>query len=293
MRDLELYEGCHVQLRNGETTGPLQREKNAHAKFPWSVGKHSWTPTGGYFLGEADPRDIVSVISTDPIVETSADQVTVGIREDVLAAAREAGLKARPAYDEFVAAIVEAAFAAQESSLPLMVLKNPEHTGKCMFTRIELQELLDPISTALTGGKQFDDHSPTAQEKIRNAATNVMRLIEGAQNESAPEIRPSEKTEGGQSDPLFRGLDKLHPATRAFLQAIYPDAPLRAVEAPSDFVLSANYGRPGKSAGQIRVTIEGNRLNDYPKIPLWIEEDGTYRPGSHPAAVEALIEGER
>ncbi|AEG53160.1 hypothetical protein Sinme_1413 [Sinorhizobium meliloti AK83] len=312
MSDLGLYEGCHVQLRNGETKGPLQREKNAHAKFPWSVGKHSWTPTGGYFLGEADPRDIVSVISTDSIVETPADQVTVAIREDVLAAAREAGLKARPAYDEFVSAIVESAFAAQSVTLAQPVVVDAT-TGQIGTLAPSLDEIVQTIAAAREEwlSDLCSDEDGLDRDFIGPA---ILRLIEGAQNESAPEIRPSEKTEGGQSDfcrfpecdcsmgtaercgkpkhdPLFRTLDKLHPAARAFLQAIYPDAPLRAVEAPTDRWWRVSFGRPAHMVAHfdLEITRRGTGFDTWPKFPLWIEEDGTYRPGSHPAAVEALV----
>lgn len=225
MSDLGLYEGCHVQLRNGETKGPLQREKNAHAKFPWSVGKHSWTPTGGYFLGEADPRDIVSVISTDSIVETPADQVTVAIREDVLAAAREAGLKARPAYDEFVSAIVESAFAAQSVTLAQPVVVDAT-TGQIGTLAPSLDEIVQTIAAAREEwlSDLCSDEDGLDRDFIGPA---ILRLIEGAQNESAPEIRPSEKLKGVRA------------TSAAFRNVIVAWAPQSAAASPNTIPSSA------------------------------------------------------
>ncbi|QXV73546.1 hypothetical protein [Rhizobium phage RHph_X2_30] len=284
MIDLGLYEGCFVQLRDGRVVGPIEK---AVSKWYLYAGERTliWSRSGKSTRDSS--YDIIHVTYNprlpqlgNPPTEPAKPET---VPEHVLAAAREAGLKARPAYDEFVAAIVDGALAAQANDWrPAMVLKDPERTGNCTFSE---GELLDAISEGFIGGKQFANHTDVAQGKIRNVAANVMRLIEGAQNESETEIRPLKESEGGQSDLLFRPIDKLHPATRQFLQAIYPTAPLRAVEFLDGGRLRADYGNPMRPMASILV-----QVGKHGAIPMWIEEDGTYTPGAHPAAVEALIE---
>lgn len=83
-----------------------------------------------------------------------------------------------------------------------------------------------------------------------------------------PKFRPNlvDPKQGGE--PIqFRGLEKLHPALRAFLEAIYPDAPLRAVEFVHDQFLRADYGRPMKPAASIMVTVA------HPgRLPMWVDD---------------------
>ena len=218
------------------------------------------------------------------------------IPEHVLQAAREAGMRSVPTYDLFVQAVVEAAFEAAGNTVGIAPLRMNLHDDIHKTISRRLPDLDEQIAVVV---------SKLASKVAVNALYGSK-----PKNESAPEKAPSEKTEGGQSgrpvceppregrdyfvehgiripmqpkvrpnlvDPKqggeptqFRGLDKLHPALRAFLEAIYPGAPLRAVEFVHDQFLRADYGRPMKPAASIMVTVA------HPgRLPMWVDDGST------------------
>lgn len=354
--ELGLYEGCYVELKNGEIHGPL--ENDGDRDYPWNpIGKTapSWTDSGKVWVnpGRKSPWDIVRVLppkgaTAEP--QTDPAPVKQGVSEAVLKAAMDAGIRAKPAYEDFVTAIVQAAFA--EAGKPVALVERRP---------VDRTKLLGILM------RQFYELSIASPKYERNWGRLIDELIEffsaapEAKNESAPGSNAVRKNEGGQSDledispseyhgitsaeqerlidkirlnaeypryapsrlhfydpkltdeitasaqgtlgapsmavmfidvpapdhdelPFIRSMDKLHPALRAFLDAINPtEAPLRAVEMIDSWTINAGYGRPMKPSHQVIVRVDGA------DIPMWTE-DGQPEALSEP--VVNLVEPE-
>lgn len=98
---------------------------------------------------------------------------------------------------------------------------------------------------------------------------DIIRVIDPTPaNESGPDVSAAQSDEGGQSATLLRTLDKIHPATRAFLDLLHSGAPLRAVEQVTAGTIVAEYGYPGNIVKRISVSIG---VEDF---PLWKESVG-------------------
>lgn len=302
MSDLKLHRGCYVQLRDGRIKGPLKYVE--HALYPWQVSdsKHddeSWTENGRTYDGGPSPchTDIARVLGDHEYIKADAGNrlfMVIKNREavapGVLKAAMDAGLKAPPTYELFVQAVVEAAFEAvgkRERPVPYQITRQALHAA------------------AMKGLEARRDMASPNDEVAEVIVDEMTRLINMAtsENESAPGSSAVPKTEGGQSGwrnvaaklnknraygqivansrmgdqwlkdiekdvaekALLRTLDRLHPATKAFLDAIYLDAPLRAVSFDDERTLIADYGRPRKTVASIVLVIDDGRL------PMWIE----------------------
>lgn len=88
----------------------------------------------------------------------------------VLAAAKEAGLKASPAYDEFVNAIVSAAFKSQYA----VEFKSPERLEWITFNWPDVQEVIAVIAPQIGSKHIYDKSHPVRQQHLRAAAQAVL-----------------------------------------------------------------------------------------------------------------------
>jgi hypothetical protein len=281
MSELGIHEGCYVQLGNGDVVGPVQmrpynRERAPSAFYDDRICE--WNPRGQWTDGDDNnPKNMIRVVSKEVLklaVSKEYGQLSglkATIPPHVLQAAMGAGIKAEPAYEQFVSAILEAGFKAQYGIEFVPVGEKP--------TVEVTDELLEQIASVF-GDKGFYEWSDVGQQKIRGAAECVISYIARStnlKNESEIRIQDSEKTKGGPSDPVdesgesagfttLRTTDKIHPITAAFLKFLYPDAPLRAVEF-CDTGLRASYGRPMSTVAEIEV-----KVSQPGKIPMWVED---------------------
>ncbi len=278
MGRLEVRQGCQVQLRDGQTVGPIT---STNRRFkPWQCDDLKWYHDGSFGLFPNHPFDIVRVvdriqIESDQLILVSppCEAFAKRLPPHVLKAAQEAGLKARPAYEEFVQAIVSAAFTAAEvQPIDISRVRPGSIDGLALQAAIE---------------KRMQDTTPFVKDICRTAARVgldvLMEALDSARtrsrNESETEIRPSENSKGGQSDQVqgadlspidesgfgsgfevappasFFSLETMDQPTRAFLQAIYPQAPLRAVEMFDERHIRADYGTPMNTVATITVKV--------------------------------------
>lgn len=204
MSHLGIYEGVYAELRDGRIS------KVTRANGGWKIDVGSDTPAGIthlYYSGKEypggdpeSPRDIIRVLTPAEVSKRTGkhpfakpEDVQATIPPHVLSAAMDAGIKADPAYEQFVNAILKAGIAAMGDRDVPMGEKDP----------IDMDALCEEISSGLNGNKGFLERPEAAQQHIRNAAERVVKHLSDKQipkNESENRIQDSEKARGGLSE---------------------------------------------------------------------------------------------
>jgi len=228
MSELGIYEGCYVELRNGDVVGPLNQDLPYFRRIWKLQGQKRWWNSDGTPHGTVDEGvNIIRVMQKDSIKltmsKTYGDFSKLGkaaIPPHVTKAAMVAGIKADPAYEEFVNAILTAAFKAQYEIEFVPVAEQ----APIAVT----DELLEQMASVF-GDKGFYEWSDTAQQKLRGAAECAVTFFGGKQvpkNESENRIPDSEKPKGGLSDftPFYEpGLaEKVTDTAREVLRSLLP-----------------------------------------------------------------------
>lgn len=196
--ELGIYEGCYVELRNGEVVGPVN-EHQKNGLYQWrvflpGVGWKTWT-NSGTGRDTSGNFDIIRVIDDESpagmsLLNSLPDATKATIPTHVLQAAMGAGIKADPAYEQFVSAILEAGIAAMGD---VQVVGQPE---------VDMDVLCEEISSGLPGEKGFLERPYGSQEHIRNIAGRMISFFGRSadpKNESENRIQDSEKPKGGLS----------------------------------------------------------------------------------------------
>ncbi len=203
MSELGIYEGCYVQLRNGDVVGPVRRSEE-DLGWPWYIneGAPCWSDEGYIMYAHSvEPQDIVRVMPKDAIKltmsKTYGDFSKLGqstIPPHVTQAAMDAGIKADPAYEQFVNAILTAGFKAQyEIEFAPTVEQAP----------IDMDALCEQLARALPSPKTLSECSDEMKEKLRKLADAAVSYLGDKafpENESENRIPDSEKPKGGLSD---------------------------------------------------------------------------------------------
>lgn len=193
---LGLYEGCYVELKNGEILGPLENDRDPD--YPWNPVNMilpAWTPNGAYWKsGVAHQFDIVRVLppkgaTSEP--QTEPAPVKQGMSEAVLKAAMDAGIRTKPAYEDFVTAIVQAAFA--EAGRPIAPTLDRREVFNAIREKLVVNHRLIPPATCT----ELARHAIHALEVI---SPMIFGHTAEPKNESAPGSDAVRKNEGGQSD---------------------------------------------------------------------------------------------
>lgn len=203
MSELGIYEGCYVELRNGDVVGPLSQDVPYFRKIWKLQGQKRWWNSDGSPHGTTEEGvNIIRVMPKDAIKltmsKTYGDFTKLGqatIPPHVTKAAMDAGIKADPAYEQFVNAILTAGFKAQYGIEFVPVTEQAPVSVT--------DELLEQMASVF-GDKGFYELGDTAQQKLRGAAECAVAFFGGNQvvpkNESENRIPNSEKTKGGLSD---------------------------------------------------------------------------------------------
>lgn len=198
MSELNIYEGCYVELKNGRIYGPLRM--TGGKQYCWSLGNksgHAWNLDGQSGLGGNPEFRIIRVLSTAEVnaikIAKNRKYGTIGnsdIPEHVLQAARDAGMRSVPTYDLFVHAVVEAAFEAAGNTVGIPPLRMKLHDEIHKTINRRLPDLDEQIAVVVV--------SKLASKVAMNALYGPLSRPE---NESAPEKAPPGKTEGGSKRP--------------------------------------------------------------------------------------------
>lgn len=207
-KDLGIYEGCYVELRNGDIEGPIGIKPEPNDDIVFSRRNEDlnwWRDCGRSNRNREHAYDIIRVLpKATTLHEKIADDFAAIERKatippHVTKAAMDAGIKAEPAYEQFVNAVLEAGLAAMGDRVVPVGLQD-----------VEMDALCEEISTGLYGNKGFLERPEAAQQHIRNVADRVISYMADKripQNESENRIRDSEKTKGGLSDPTSPPLE--------------------------------------------------------------------------------------
>ncbi|MGV1944857.1 MULTISPECIES: hypothetical protein [unclassified Agrobacterium] len=202
MSELGIYEGCYALLRNGEIVGPISKDHATSSDYIWDGPEGtSWTAAGTVWISSFCDRDIVRVGPREllKVTEMEASEqphwdMCATIPPHVTKAAMDAGIKADPAYEQFVNAILTAGFKAQYGIGFVPVTEQAPISVT--------DELLEQMASVF-GDKGFYELGDTAQQKLRGAAECAVAFFGGNQvvpkNESENRIPDSEKTKGGLS----------------------------------------------------------------------------------------------
>lgn len=232
MSELGIYEGCYALLRNGEIVGPLKKDDySGGTLYVWDgPNGMSWTTAGKIWASkEESERDIMRVGPRD-LLKVSAMEASenppwktcgkAAIPPHVTQAAMVAGIKADPAYEQFVNAILTAGFKAQyEIEFVPMVEQAP----------IDMDALCEQLARALPLPKPLNECSDEMKDKLRKLADAAVSYLDGKtfpKNESENRIPDSENPKGGLSDfmPFYEpGLaEKITDTGRKVLRSLLP-----------------------------------------------------------------------
>lgn len=229
MSELGIYEGCYVELRNGDVVGPVSKASWSK-NHPWRFAKMSvvecWNENGTHY--EHEHKDVVRVMPADAIKltmsKTYGDFSKLGqatIPPHVTKAAMDAGIKAEPAYEQFVNAILTAGFKAQYG-IGFVPVTQP--------APINMDELCERLASALPVPRPLSECSDEMKEKLRKIAEAAVSYLSEPtgypENESENRIPDSEKLKGGLSDflPFYEpGLaEKITDTGREVLKSLLP-----------------------------------------------------------------------
>lgn len=228
MSELGIYEGCYALLRNGDVVGSLSKASWSK-NYPWRFAKMSvvdcWNENGTHY--EHEHKDIIRVMPKDSVKlmmsKTYGDFSKFGkaaIPPHVTQAAMDAGIRANPAYEQFVNAILTAGFKAQyEIEFVPTVEQAP----------IDMDALCEQLARALPLPKPLNECSDEMKDKLRKLADAAVSYLDGKtfpKNESENRIPGSEKPQGGLSAliPFYEpGLaEKITDTGREVLRSLLP-----------------------------------------------------------------------
>lgn len=272
MADLNLKVGDFVRLRRGDVVGPLIQDGHLH--YPWSIADKPhlcWTSEGrweeGSFSSKLNPLDIVAV-----------HQTFAGGAEEP----KEADDPDKVHFDLYRGQTVEDGV--------IRLTKWPEgyvlwYHGQIVW---KSWKPIKPETQVMPGLRKVDIFEAVNRARNhadRNArwgsetvliADEIMKVLgeHGLSKAFDPKPDTAPKCEGGLSEAaaaepmrLF-ALDDIEPVTRAFLQSLYPSAPLRAIEVHyncSAFTtIEVSFGRPMN----VEKTIY---LNVTSSVPVWVK----------------------
>lgn len=200
--NLGIYEGCYVELRNGEVHGPVLSKMEPNDDILFSERNRDlnwWKDCGRSNRHREQESDIVRVLTdteTRNLWQSENGSLSINppkatIPPHVLQAAMGAGIKADPAYEQFVNAILKAGFQAQYG---IEFVGQPEPVSVT-------DELLEQVASVF-GDKGFYEWGEVPQNRMRAAAECVISFFgrsANPKNESENRIQDSEKPKGGLS----------------------------------------------------------------------------------------------
>lgn len=188
-----MREGAYIELETGEIVGPLKLAKFANS-FPWRVPTRGGPPrcwdNEGNAVAYGRESDIKRVLSKEEgFYVWQREDGTFFIKQPdpiipqaTIDAAMEAGLRAKPAYEEFVKAIVGAAFANTKEDKVAFPLRKDFYNA--------FNSEMNKAFPNMSNDKRF-----IIAEHMAGAALRTIHGKLDPENESAPEKVPSEKTE--------------------------------------------------------------------------------------------------
>lgn len=228
MSELGIYEGCYVELRNGDMVGPLNQDLPYFRRIWKLQGQKRWWNSDGTPHGTVDEDvNIIRVMQKDSIKltmsKTYGDFSKLGkaaIPPHVIKAAMVAGIKADPGYEQFVNAILTAGFKAQYEI---------EFVSVGEQAPIDMDALCDQLARTLPSPKPLSECSDEMKEKLRKLADAAVSYLADKtfpKNESENRIPDSEKPKGGLSDftPFYEpGLaENVTDTAREVLRSLLP-----------------------------------------------------------------------
>lgn len=207
MSELGIYEGCYVELRNGDVVGPVTKDHRTRSPYIWDGPKgRCWTAEGKVWnSNDGREFDIIRVMPKDAIKPMARSKephrsMCATIPPHVTKAAMDAGIKADPAYEQFVNAILTAGFKAQYGIGFVPVTEQAP---------IDMDELCERLASALPAPRPLRECSDEMKEKLRklgDAAVSYLGDKMFPKNESENRIPDSEKPKGGLSGLPFEGV---------------------------------------------------------------------------------------
>lgn len=229
MSELGIYEGCFVRLENGDVIGPMRKflppigPERTLWRCDGEPSKSWWEENGRHLKQNSTRFDIVELVQTVDGVPIETDRfghLHATIPPHVTKAAMVAGIKADPAYEQFVNAILTAGFKAQYEIGFVPVTEQAP---------IDMDELCERLASALPAPKPLSECSDEMKAKLRklgDAAVSYLGDKRFPKNESENRIPDSEKTKGGLSDflPFYEpGLaEKITDTGREVLKSMLP-----------------------------------------------------------------------
>lgn len=203
MSELGIYEGCYAVLADGSFTGRIEqdvpyfkkiwKEKDANRWWNADGSVYHQNQKGGAMMRVLTPAEALKPQITNDQIQIEP-KISATIPPHVLTAAMDAGIKAKPVYEQFVNAILEAGFQAQYGI---------EFVGRSEQPEVDINALCEEISASLPTPKGFLERPEASQQSIRNVAERVIAYMADKRipkNESENRIQDSEKPKGGPSD---------------------------------------------------------------------------------------------
>ncbi|WP_425962631.1 hypothetical protein [Rhizobium nepotum] len=177
---LGIYEGCHVELRNGSMVGPVTRDGFTPTPYIWDGPEGiSWTSAGKVWVSEDNDRDIIRVVPKEALKLTMSKTygqfskfAQATIPPHVLSAAMDAGIRANPAYSDFVNAVLTAGFKAQYEIEFVPVVEKGV---------VDMDALSDAMTRALPSPRPLSECSDEMKDKMRRLAETAVSYLRDKQ----------------------------------------------------------------------------------------------------------------
>ncbi len=172
MSELGIYEGCYVKLRNGDVVGPVNFHSNPAFVYgdTSKVKSRHWAKLTAQAIGTKlhNSEDIIRVLTKletaqhlQPL-ELPKAAVQATIPPHVITAAMDAGIKAKPVYEQFVNAILKAGFQAQYG------IEFVGRSGQPEVKPVPRHVIYNALDAAITGPKNGDSRREgTAGERLQ------------------------------------------------------------------------------------------------------------------------------
>lgn len=209
MSELGIYEGCFVRLENGDVIGPMRKylppigPERTLWRCDGEPSKSWWEENGRHLKQNSAKFDIVELVETVdgiPLEPGRLGHVRATIPPHVTQAAMDAGIKADPAYEQFVNAILTAGFKAHYEI---------EFAPVGEQAPIDMDALCEQLARALPSPRPLSECSDEMKEKLRKLADAAVSYLGDKafpKNESENRIPDSEKPKGGLSGLPLEGM---------------------------------------------------------------------------------------